>query len=146
MTDAEVPMSDVDDVTRPLLPVASVYANSEGAAFEYTFNVEHELRMRGLRERAKINEFELGDFGDFGVCGMSFKQNGFVTTSQLWTESVFKERGVKALSKAHVQKVEEGRLCYETLDGDEEALNFDFAMLLPHFRWRGPAGVRWPGR
>jgi len=42
--------------------------------------------MRGLRERAEIiyltNEYELGDFG---VGGMSFKQNGFVTTSQLWT-------------------------------------------------------------
>lgn len=26
----------------------------EGAAFEYAFNVEHELRARGLRERAEI--------------------------------------------------------------------------------------------
>jgi sulfide:quinone oxidoreductase len=107
----------------------------EGAAFEYTFNVEHELRMRGLRERAEIiyltNEYELGDFG---VGGMSFKQNGFVTTSQLWTESLFKERGVKALTKAHVQKVEEGRLYYETLNGEEGTLDFDFAMLLPPFR------------
>jgi len=107
----------------------------EGAAFEYTFNVEHELRMRGLRDRADViyltNEYELGDFG---VGGMSFKQNGFVTTSQLWTESLFKERGVKALSRAHVQRVEEGRLHYETLDGEEGALDFDFAMLLPPFR------------
>jgi sulfide:quinone oxidoreductase len=107
----------------------------EGAAFEYTFNVEHELRMRGLRESAEIiyltNEYELGDFG---VGGMSFKQNGFVTTSQLWTESLFKERGVKAISKAHVQKVEEGRLHYETLNGEEGTLGFDFAMLLPPFR------------
>jgi hypothetical protein len=39
----------------------------EGAAFEYTFNVEHELRSRGLRELADVvyltNEYELGDFG-----------------------------------------------------------------------------------
>jgi sulfide:quinone oxidoreductase len=107
----------------------------EGAAFEYAFNVEHELRTRGLRDRAEIiyltNEYELGDFG---VGGMSFKQSGFVTTSQLWTESLFKERGVKAISKAHVQKVEEGRLYYETLDGEEGTLDFDFAMLLPPFR------------
>lgn len=47
---------------------------------------------------------------------------------------------------AHVQKVEEGRRYYETLDGDEGTLDLDFAMLLPPFRWRGPAGIRWPGR
>jgi len=107
----------------------------EGAAFEYTFNVEHELRSRGLRERARIiyltNEYELGDFG---VGGMFFEQSGFITTSQLWTESLFKERGVQALTRAHVQKVEPGTIHYETLDGDEGTIDFDFAMLLPPFR------------
>ena len=34
-----------------------------------------------------------------------------------------------------MQKVEEGRLYYETLDGDEGTLGLDFAMLLPPFRW-----------
>jgi sulfide:quinone oxidoreductase len=108
---------------------------SEGAAFEYTFNVEHELREAGVRDRAEIiyftNEYELGDFG---VGGLTFKQNGFVTTSKLWTESLFKERGVKSILRAHVQRVEEGRLFYETLDGQESSLAFDFAMLLPPFR------------
>lgn len=107
----------------------------EGAAFEYAFNVEHELRQRGLRELADLvyltNEYELGDFG---VGGMTFEQNGFVTTSQLWTESLFAERGVRAILQAHVHRVEEGRLHYETLDGTEATLDFDFAMLLPPFR------------
>lgn len=107
----------------------------EGAAFEFTFNVEHELRIRGLRELAEViyltNEYELGDFG---VGGMSFKQNGYVTSSQLWTESLFRERGVKAIARAHVQRVEEGKIYYETLDGSEGSLAFDFAMLLPPFR------------
>ena len=107
----------------------------EGAAFEYTFNVEHELRAAGVRDLAEViyltNEYELGDFG---VGGLSFTQNGFVTTSKLWTESLFKERGVKSILRAHVQKVEEGKLFYETLDGTEDALAFDFAMLLPPFR------------
>ncbi|MBI1379192.1 MAG: NAD(P)/FAD-dependent oxidoreductase [Frankiales bacterium] len=107
----------------------------EGAAFEYTFNVEHELRSRGVRDLAEViyltNEYELGDFG---VGGLSFKQNGFVTSSQLWTESLFKERGVKSILRAHVQRIEEGRLFYETLDGTESSLDFDFAMLLPPFR------------
>ncbi|WP_407343750.1 NAD(P)/FAD-dependent oxidoreductase [Pengzhenrongella phosphoraccumulans] len=107
----------------------------EGAAFEYAFNVEHELREAGLRDLAEVvyltNEHELGDFG---VGGMTFTQNGFVTSSQLWTESLFRERSVKAIVGAHVERVEEGKLSYETLDGAQETLEFDFAMLLPPFR------------
>jgi sulfide:quinone oxidoreductase len=107
----------------------------EGAAFEYTFNVEHTLRERGVRDMADIiyftNEYDLGDFG---VGGLTFKQQGFVTTSKLWTESLFKERGVKSVLRAHAQKIEDGRIYYETLDGIEDVLEFDFAMLLPPFR------------
>jgi sulfide:quinone oxidoreductase len=77
------------------------------------------------------NEYELGDFG---VGGLTFKQQGFVTSSKLWTESLFKERGVKSVTGAHAQKIEDGKLYYETLDGSEGVLDFDFAMLLPPFR------------
>ncbi len=107
----------------------------EGAAFEYAFNVEHELRVRGLRDLAEIiyltNEYELGDFG---VGGLTFEQSGYLTNSQLWTESLFAERGVKTIVRAHVREVEEGKILYETLDGEEGALDFDFAMLLPPFK------------
>lgn len=107
----------------------------EGAAFEYAFNVEHELRRRGVRDRAELiylsNEYELGDFG---VGGMTFTQRGFTTSSRTWTESLFRERGVKAILRAHVQRVEAGVVHYEQLDGSEHALAFDFAMLLPPFR------------
>ena len=107
----------------------------EGAAFEYTFNVEHELRTRGLRDLAEViylsNEYELGDFG---VGGMVFAQQGFLSSSQIWTESLFRERGVQAILRAHVERVEPGKIYYETLDGRRDALAFDFAMLLPPFR------------
>lgn len=107
----------------------------EGAAFEYTFNVEHELRESGLRDLAEVvyltNEYELGDFG---VGGMTFRQNGYLTSSRMWTESLFHERDVKAVVGAHVERVEEGELFYETLDGTQGSLEFDFAMLLPPFR------------
>ena len=107
----------------------------EGAAFEYTFNVEHELRQAGVRENAEVvyltNEAELGDFG---VGGMVFAQRGFETTSKLWTESIFRERGVKAILGAHVERVEPGKVHYEQLDGSRHDLAFDFAMLLPPFR------------
>jgi sulfide:quinone oxidoreductase len=107
----------------------------EGAAFEYTFNVEHELRERGVRELAEVvyltNEYDLGDFG---VGGMAFAQNGFVTSSKMWTESLFRERNVRAILRAHVERVDEGVIHYEQLDGTKGTLAFDFAMLLPPFR------------
>jgi sulfide:quinone oxidoreductase len=107
----------------------------EGAAFEYAFNVEHELREAGVREMADIiylsNEYELGDFG---VGGMVFTQKGFQTTSRTWTESLFRERGMRAILQAHVHKVDPGQLTYEQLDGSMHTLDFDFAMLLPPFR------------
>jgi sulfide:quinone oxidoreductase len=65
---------------------------------------------------------------------MAFQQQGFVSSSQTWTESLFRERGVKAILRAHVERVEEGTVYYETLDGEHESLTFDFAMLLPPFR------------
>lgn len=106
----------------------------EGAAFEYVFNVDHELREAGVRDRARLvyltNEAALGDFG---VDGMIFEEGGFQTTSELWTGSLFRERGVEAILGAHVTRVETGRVHYETLDGQMHTLDFDFAMLLPPF-------------
>ena len=107
----------------------------EGAAFEYTFNVEHELQQAGVRDLAEIyyltNEYELGDFG---VGGMVFTQRGFQTTSKLWTESLFRERKIHAILGAHVSQVEAGLIHYEQVDGSKSELTFDFAMLLPPFR------------
>ncbi len=112
----------------------------EGAAFEYVFNVEHTLRKAGVRDLAEIvyltNEYELGDFG---VGGMSFVDKGFTQSSRLWTESLFRERGVKAITQAHVHEVMDGKLRYEQLDGGERDLDFDFAMLLPPFKGVGLA-------
>ncbi|NLT25148.1 MAG: NAD(P)/FAD-dependent oxidoreductase [Microbacteriaceae bacterium] len=107
----------------------------EGAAFEYVFNVEHEVREAGVRDLAEIiyftNEYELGDFG---VGGMLFNQKGFQTTSKMWTESLFRERGVRPIVRAHPHRIEDGIIHYETLDGAHHELPFDFAMLLPPFR------------
>ncbi|MEZ5094697.1 MAG: hypothetical protein R2731_00295 [Nocardioides sp.] len=106
----------------------------EGAAFEYVFNVDHELREAGVRDQARLiyltNEARLGDFG---VDGMTFEEQGFQTSSELWTASLFRERGVEAILGAHVQRVEQGVVHYETLDGASHELPVDFAMLLPPF-------------
>ncbi len=107
----------------------------QGAAFEYTFNVEHELVKEGVRDRADViyitNESQLGDFG---MDGMNFGHKGAVIPSQMFTESLFQERGVKAIMSAHVEKVEPGVVHYEQVDGTKGEQPFDFAMLLPPFR------------
>ncbi len=106
----------------------------EGAAFEYVFNVDHQLREAGVRDKATLvyltNEAELGDFG---VGGMTFAEMGFQTTSELWTGSLFRERGVVPILGAHVERIEPGLIHYETLDGQHHTLSFDFGMLLPPF-------------
>ena len=110
----------------------------EGAAFEYVFNVEHEIRAAGLRHMADIiylsNEHELGDFG---VGGMHIEVGGFVTHSKTWAESLYVERGIQWILQAHVERVAPGVVSYETLDGHHHTLAFDFAMLLPPFAGAG---------
>ena len=106
----------------------------EGAAFEYVFNVDHELREAGVRDRVRVvyltNEARLGDFG---VDGMTFVDQGFETTSEMWTGSLFRERGVEPILGTHVERIDEKVIHYETLDGAKHTLEFDFAMLIPPF-------------
>ena len=123
------------DKQRVVIGVGHGTCTCEGAAFEYTFNVDHELREAGVRDNVELtyltNENELGDFG---VGGMQFEQNGFRTTSQLWTESLYRERGVKAVTGAAVTSIDKGVIHYDQLDGSHNDMEFDFAMLLPPFR------------
>lgn len=106
----------------------------QGAAFEYLFNVEHELVRRKVRDKANIiwitNEQELGDFG---IGGMHLKRGGYVTHSRIFAESLYTERGIRWITRAHVKEVEKNTIVYENLDGDERTVETDFSMLLPPF-------------
>ncbi len=110
----------------------------QGAAFEYIVNLEFELRARRVRDRADIvwisNEYELGDFG---MGGVHLRRGGYVTPSRIFTESLFSERGLRWIKRAHVHEVGAGRIDYETIDAERQELEFDFAMLLPPFRGVG---------
>lgn len=114
----------------------------QGAAFEYVFNVEFELRRRGVRDRARVvyltNEAELGDFG---VGGLHLEAGGYITQSRTFAESLFAERGVEWITGAHTRRVDAGRLEYEQLDGEIHTLDFDFAMLIPPFTGVGLRAV-----
>lgn len=107
----------------------------EGAAFEYVFNVDTELRRHGVRENAELiyitNEAEPGDFG---VDGMQLEVSGTVTPSSILMESLFHEKGIRSVMGAHVERVEQHRLFYTNLAGEKGEIAFDFAMLLPPFR------------
>ena len=119
---------------RFLVGVGHGTCTCEGAAFEYAVNLEFELRARKVRDMAEItwitNEYELGDFG---MGGMQLKRGGYVVPSNLFTESLFAERGIDWITRAHVQQVDKDRVWYETLDGAQREQEFDFAMLLPPF-------------
>ncbi len=52
----------------------------------------------------------------------------------MWTESLFRERRIKAILGVHVSKIEKGIAHYENVDGEIGSQSFDFAMLLPPFR------------
>jgi sulfide:quinone oxidoreductase len=129
---------------RFLVGVGHGTCTCEGAAFEYAVNLEFELRARKVRDKAEIvwitNEYELGDFG---MGGMYLKRGGYVVPSNLFAESLFAERGIDWITRAHVKAVEKDRVHYLTLDGAEREQPFDFAMLLPPF---SGVGLRAYGR
>ncbi len=106
----------------------------QGAAFEYLFNLDHVLREQGVRDRAELhwlsNEYELGDFG---MGGMHLRNGGYIAHSKSFTESLMAERDVHWYLRAHTKAVEPGVVHYETLEGTEHELPFDFAMLIPPF-------------
>ncbi|MCB1229992.1 MAG: FAD-dependent oxidoreductase [Verrucomicrobiae bacterium] len=106
----------------------------QGAAFEYIFNVEQAVREAGVRDMARFvwlsNEFELGDFG---MGGMHIKRGGYITNGKVFTESIMAERGIEWITRAHVTRIEPGRIHYEQLDGTVGAVDFDFSMLIPPF-------------
>ena len=116
--DQEVERMRRGEKRRFLVGVGHGTCTCEGAAFEYIVNLEFELRHRGVRDRAEItwitNEYELGDFG---MGGMHLKRSGYITPSSIFNASLFAERGIDWITRAHVQKVERDRVFYEAVDG-----------------------------
>ena len=144
--DEEVERMRRGERRRFLVGVGHGTCTCQGAAFEYIVNLEFELRARKVREMADIvwitNEYELGDFG---MGGMHLRQGGFVTPSSIFTASLFAERGIDWITRAHVTEVGQDGVAYETLDGAAHEHGFDFAMLLPPFTGVGIAAMERDG-
>jgi len=113
-------------------------ATCQGAAFEYILNIESELRRHKVRNMAIItwisNEYELGDFG---IDGMTMNKRGKLMTSKQMVKSIFDDQGIKYITKSGVNKVEDGIVYYENLDGEKKTETFDFGMLIPSFSGHG---------
>ncbi|HOW31059.1 MAG TPA: FAD-dependent oxidoreductase [Bacteroidales bacterium] len=121
-----------------LIGTGHATATCQGAAFEYALNVAHQIRERGLSDKAEItwisNEYEIGDFG---MGGAFVKRGGYITPTKVFSESIFAEYGIKWIKRAGVNKIENGVAHYETLDGELKSEAFDFAMLIPPFAGAG---------
>jgi len=112
----------------------------QGAAFEYIFNIEHELKNSGVRDMADVTFITNESFlGDFGMGGIHFSMGGYATSSKVFAESLYAERGMSWILGAHVNNVEPGKVTYESLDGTMDEQEFDFAMLIPPF---GGVGIK----
>ncbi|BDY11821.1 NAD(P)/FAD-dependent oxidoreductase [Hydrogenimonas cancrithermarum] len=106
----------------------------QGAAFEYIFNIDYELRAAGVRDKAELIWLTNESFlGDFGMGGMHIRRGGYIASSKVFAESLFAEHDMEWILGTHVTKVEEGKIHYETLDGDTDVQEFDFSMLIPPF-------------
>ncbi|MEA2027615.1 MAG: NAD(P)/FAD-dependent oxidoreductase, partial [Campylobacterota bacterium] len=106
----------------------------QGAAFEYIFNIEKTLTDAGVRDMADMKWISNESFlGDFGMGGIHFSMGGYATSSKIFSESLYSERGLDWIIGAHVTKVDEGKIEYELLDGSMDEETFDFAMLIPPF-------------
>lgn len=113
-------------------------ATCQGAAFEYILNVEQELRRHKVRDMAQItwisNEYQLGDFG---MDGMLLSYGNNIMKSSEMVEMIFEDRGIEWILGAGIQQVEDGLAHFETLDGEQHSIHFDFAMLIPAFTGHG---------
>ena len=121
-----------------LIGTGHAKSTCQGAAFEYIMNVEQELNRHKVRDKATVtwisNEYEVGDFG---MDGLTVKMGSKLMPSKDLIEMVFEDRGIKVIKRAGVNKIEEGKAHYETLDGEHHIEEFDLAMLIPAFSGHG---------
>jgi len=110
-------------------------ATCQGAAFEYISNLHNDLVDRGLRDRAEIlwlsNEPALGDFG---IDGLEFRHGGHLFKGSEVVEFLFEKYGIKWQIESHVKQVDENKIYTIDVNGNENEIEYDFAMLIPQFK------------
>ncbi len=93
-----------------------------GAAYEYLFNVSHQLRKAGLKSQVKLTYVSPEPFlGHFGIGGLPHGE-------ALLSMFLKKERITPVLATG-MERVDEGRLIL----ADGKAIDFAYAMIVPPF-------------
>lgn len=110
----------------PVVVGATQGASCMGAAYEYLFNMEKELRRHGVREKVKLTwitpEPELGHFGIGGIAGGETMLKGFM-----------KMYDIDYRTNAKIDHIESDKI---VLDGGE-VLPYKMSMLIPPFEGAG---------
>lgn len=111
----------------PVVVGAVQGASCMGAAYEYLFNMERELRRHGVRDRVELTwitpEPYLGHFGIDGIRG-----------GKWMLEKFFKLYGIRWHVNASIKEVQANRIVLA--DGRE--LPYSMSMLMPPFRGTAP--------
>ncbi len=106
----------------PVVVGATPGAGCVGAAYEFLFNLEFNLRKRGVREQVDLTwitpEPFLGHFGIGGITGAETMLNAF-----------FKSLNIHFITNADLERVEPNEIILR----DGRRLPFVFSMLMPPF-------------
>lgn len=106
----------------PVVVGATQGASCMGAAYEYLFNMEKELRRHGVREKVKLTwitpEPELGHFGIGGISG-----------GETMLKAFMKMYNIEYRTNAKIKHIEKDKI---VMDGGEE-LPYAMSMLIPPF-------------
>lgn len=107
----------------------------QGAALEFIFNIHFDLVKRGLRNQVNLtwlsNEPKLGDMG---VDGIEVKKGATILSSEIFMVGLFESYGINSCIRSHVHEVSEKTIRFETIEGNIDEIEYDFAMLLPPFK------------
>ncbi len=106
----------------PVVVGATQGASCMGAAYEYLFNLDKQLRKRGLRKKVKITWITPEPFlGHFGIGG--------ITGGQKMLEMFMKMYDIEWKTNVAIDRIEKEKLVLK--DGSE--LPYKMAMLMPPF-------------
>jgi sulfide:quinone oxidoreductase len=101
---------------------ASQGAGCFGAAYEYLFNVSHQLRKAGLKKRVKLTYVSAEPFlGHFGIGGLP---HGETLLSMF-----LRKENITAIMNTGMAQVDENRLVL----ADGRSIEFSYAMIVPPF-------------
>ncbi len=115
----------------PIVIGAVQGASCYGPAYEFAMIVDTDLRKRGIRDQVPMTFVTAEPYiGHLGLGG--------VGDSKGLMESVMRDRHIKWVTNAKVDKIEEGKMFVTEVDGKGEdykkhELDFGFSMMLPAF-------------